>query len=285
MNLREVAELADVETFGDVTNVPSAHDIAVQAATVSSTLPRRMRGYAAALVSVAAVLTLLVVSKNAWWPGGGGASDLAVEELITGTGETNTIVLSDGSIVRMGPESRLRISVSGSGREVILNGRAFFVVATDPDRTFRVITPGGAVRALGTRFQVEADASEVQVVVVEGRVALDGIGDSIELGSGQMVQRRAGVVDPIRPAPPLSELSNGWLGHFLAFKNAPLSRVIDDIESMYDVDVVMTEAVVAEPTVTMWLADSSLENTLTIICNVINADCSVQGKTVTIDPR
>ena len=285
MNLREIAELADMETFGDVANVPSAGDVVVQAATVNSGGRHRMGRYAAAVTGVAAVFALLFAAPWARWSAGNGSAGLAVEELVTGAGETNTVLLSDGSVVRMGPESRLRISGNHQDREVILHGRAFFAVASNPDRTFRVVTPGGAVRALGTRFQVDANASDVQVMVLEGRVAVDGVGSQVEVGSGQMVRTQGHVLRPIEPAPTMSELSKGWLGRFLVFKNTPLSRAIEDLESMYGVNVVVTEAIVPEPTLTMWLAEPSLDHALTIICNVIDAECGVEGTTVTIVPR
>ncbi|HWV34928.1 MAG TPA: FecR domain-containing protein [Thermomicrobiales bacterium] len=284
MSLADIAAIAELETFGQLPEPPAAGDIILRASSSTTSASRRLYRYGAAALGVAAAAALIVIAARPWIQIGADAV-FTVEELVTGTGETNTILLSDGSIVRLGPESRLRITAQGGERQVSLDGRAFFVVASDPDRPFRVNTPGGAVRALGTRFQVDADASEVRVVVLDGRVAVDGIGEHVELGSGQMVRRQGRSLGAVEAAPRLSELSAGWLGHFLVFRDTPLSSAIADIEDMYGVDVVVAGEMSVEPTLTMWLSGRTLEDALTMVCNVIDARCSVEDTEVTIQLR
>lgn len=284
--IRRIASLADMEAFAELPEPPAASDVIFRATPVpKAAAVRGIGGYVAALATGIAAATGAFWLAERAWDSPVPVSTLAIEELVTGAGESNTVVLSDGSLVRVGPGSRIRVGTGTPDRQVTLEGRAFFVVESDPERPFRVVTPGGGVRALGTRFQVDADASDVRVVVVDGRVVVDGVGEQVELGAGQMVRRQGTTLGAVENGPTLSELSEGWLGKFLVFKDTPLSRAIEDLESMYDVDVSVVGAPATEPTLTMWLNERSLQDALMMICTVIDARCSVEGTDVTIEFR
>jgi transmembrane sensor len=55
----------------------------------------------------------------------------------------------------------------------LLEGEAHFEVVADPQRPFVVIALGVEVRAVGTAFSVELGASRVQIVVTEGKIAVN----------------------------------------------------------------------------------------------------------------
>lgn len=67
-----------------------------------------------------------------------------------------SVSLSDGTTVRMGPNSQLIYpkSFDGKTRDVELKGQAFFDVAKDRERPFTVHTKNMDVTALGTAFEV-----------------------------------------------------------------------------------------------------------------------------------
>src|SRR5690606_16257477 len=79
------------------------------------------------LLSMAAALALVVtglVSLDT--PAGEAPFSYGTGEVATGVGETATVKLGDGTIVRLAPESRLRTMGKDDLREVWLEGRAFF---------------------------------------------------------------------------------------------------------------------------------------------------------------
>ena len=114
------------------------------------------------------------------------AHSWGVADVATGAAEMTTVQLGDGSVVRLAPSSRLRVTASDSAREVTLDGRAFFVVAKMPTRPFIVHTAAGNARVLGTRFELATQEHDLKLVVVEGRVAL-----STGAGEGRGRRRRA----------------------------------------------------------------------------------------------
>ncbi len=90
----------------------------------------------------------------------------------TDRGERREVVLSDGSIIQVDPETRLRVKYDDARRIFLERGRALFRVAKSPGRPFLVQASGTTIRAVGTVFGVDAHDERVLVTVVEGRVAV-----------------------------------------------------------------------------------------------------------------
>jgi len=91
----------------------------------------------------------------------------------TDRGERREVVLADGSLLQVDPETRLRVKYSDTVREVFLErGRALFHVAKSPFRPFLVKADDTIVRAVGTTFAVEQLLQGVVVTVAEGKVAV-----------------------------------------------------------------------------------------------------------------
>jgi transmembrane sensor len=91
----------------------------------------------------------------------------------TDRGERREVVLADGSLLQVDPQTRLRVKYSDSVRKVFLErGRALFHVAKNPYRPFLVQADDTTVRAVGTTFGVEQAIQGVIVTVAEGKVAV-----------------------------------------------------------------------------------------------------------------
>jgi transmembrane sensor len=102
-------------------------------------------------------------------------SVLATQDFRTGVGEKAIITLSDGSVVTLGTDTRLRTQ-SDEGRRLVFleRGQAFFKVAKDQGRPFVVHAAGRTVTALGTAFEVRIDGG-FKVTLVEGRVKINAL--------------------------------------------------------------------------------------------------------------
>ena len=97
---------------------------------------------------------------------------LATQDFATGVGEKATVTLSDGSVVTLGTDTRLRTRSDPERRLLYLDrGQAFFEVARKADRPFVVHAAGRTVTALGTAFEVRIDTG-FKVTLVEGKVKI-----------------------------------------------------------------------------------------------------------------
>lgn len=88
-------------------------------------------------------------------------------------GQTRNLQLDDGTKVVLGARSTMTASFSPQRREVNLqSGAAYFDVAKEPNRPFSVTAGDLVATALGTVFDVRANAQVYRVGVAEGAVAV-----------------------------------------------------------------------------------------------------------------
>lgn len=234
-------------------------------------------GVAAAAAAVAAGL----VAIRALRPPNPGS---AVAQFVAGSNSATTALLSDGSVARLAPGSRLRVaSWSTRHRVVDLEGRAFFAVAHDARHPFTVRAAGSETEVLGTRFEVAADRAGVRVVVVEGRVALTAAAGRIEVSAGEVSQAREGLpLSVVRVADVYALLD--WPGGLLLFQSTPLAQVAREVGRRFGRPVRVTDGEFARRQVTAWFTDESLEEVVGAICAIVAAHCEMRDTLVTVSP-
>ncbi len=136
-------------------------------ASGSEAAPKKQRAVAPWLAA-AAIACIVVIA-------GFLVSTLRGQVIQTDRGERREVALSDGSVVQIDPETRLRVKMDEHSRQIHLeSGRALFRVAKNPARPFIVHADGTTVRAIGTAFGVEHRDQGVVVTVAEGKVSVDG---------------------------------------------------------------------------------------------------------------
>jgi len=92
----------------------------------------------------------------------------------TGTAESLSLRLEDGSMVHIGPESALAVDYAPGTRRVrLLQGQALFEVAPDAQRPFQVSSDGVDTTVLGTAFDVHLTGHATEVSVREGVVRVN----------------------------------------------------------------------------------------------------------------
>jgi transmembrane sensor len=132
---------------------------------------RRSRVALAAAGLAAAAALWIALSPLAWhWsatPAAASATPtVAVRPLVQ--------LLPDGTAVELNTGADLAVEFTPQVRGVrLLRGEAHFAVAKDHARPFVVAVGAVAIRAVGTAFNVRVEPAAVQVLVTEGRVAVE----------------------------------------------------------------------------------------------------------------
>ena len=233
---------------------------------------RYLGGMAAAAVAVLTAVGL--------WNALGTSGEATQAPLVVATapGETEIVRLDDGSVIRLGPESHLTLA-GGAVREATLQGEAFFAIETDARRPFRILTAAGTAQVLGTRFHLAASADELAVTVVEGRVALAGSGQEVQVGAGQTTSLVRGRPAPVEEAAAIEAVAE-WMAGFLIFHDTPLRVAREEIGRQYGIEVAVDDQALLDRTLTMWFDSKSLEEVMTVVCSVVDAQCSMGGGVV-----
>lgn len=91
----------------------------------------------------------------------------------TSVGEQRKITLADGSMLTLNTNSRAAVQYEDNARGVtLLQGQALFEVAHDASRPFVVTAGDRRIKALGTAFDVRLSDRRVEVVLIDGHVAI-----------------------------------------------------------------------------------------------------------------
>jgi transmembrane sensor len=212
-----------------------------------------------------------------------GAHALEVAKFMTGPTELATARLSDGTVVRLAPGTRLRVGGNGDHREVWLEGKAFFAVTADHPAPFIVRTRSGEALVLGTRFEVDVTSDDLRVLVVEGKVEVGSENGRVQVGAGTISRTKRGFAPEVAVAEDAATLLD-WMGLFLAFQHTPLRQVAREIEDRYQIRVEVADSVLARRTVTAWFGDEEAEAVLKVICRIADAHCSIRDGVASIEP-
>lgn len=119
-------------------------------------------------------------------------------ELFVPVGGEYRLTLSDGTVVYMNADSRLKYPVTfgPEDRTVELTGEAYFEVTADSTRPFHVITSELGVQVLGTSFNVSSyvDDGTSMVTLLYGKVAVNQNGQVVCLTPNEqlMLDKKTG---------------------------------------------------------------------------------------------
>jgi transmembrane sensor len=148
----------------------------------------------------------------------------------TRVGVFSRIVLEDGSVIDLNTNSEVHVRLGDERREVRLTrGEGRFQVAHDTSRPFVVAANQAAVRAVGTAFTVRLrDASQVEVVVAEGKVAIAApqVPDTAALAAGEAAVVQPGHVSVTQVSPQALEQRLAWTAGRLEFRGESLSQAV-----------------------------------------------------------
>lgn len=160
---------------------------------------------------------------------------------ITDVGQIQKQVLSDGSELTLGANSRVSVEFTRSQRKIVMErGEVFFEVSKDAKRPFVVAAGNGLVRAVGTAFNINRRDQSVTVSVVEGVVEVSrqaaesasdpAVNHPVRLEyAQQLVYDRIGAVWQEQRDEKILERATGWREGRLAYVNERLDAVLQDI--------------------------------------------------------
>ncbi|MFC3198187.1 FecR family protein [Parapedobacter deserti] len=161
--------------------------------------------------------------------------------LTTPNGGQYQVTLPDGTKVWLNAASSLRYPTAfvGPSREVELEGEAYFDVAHDTERAFKVLSRGQEIEVLGTEFNVSAypDENSTYTTLVTGRVRLTASSarKSVMLSPQEQSIMTDGDVfkQHVDVAPFIA-----WKEGYFHFDNTSLADMMKMMVRWYDIDVV-----------------------------------------------
>jgi transmembrane sensor len=143
------------------------------------------------------------------------------------------ITLDDSSIIWLAPHSVVRVYPDFSGHRTtsLVKGIAFFKVTKDEQHQFSVAIDQQKVVVLGTSFMIrKLDAKDLQLMVKDGKVALDNSGGRQVLTAGQQINTTRPAISSIDPSE-----ADWWLQEQVRWHNVALKDLLSRLEDYYQI--------------------------------------------------
>jgi transmembrane sensor len=238
------------------------------------------------LLAAAAVI-VMVVTHESGVPDESGTA-LSARVYSTGVGQRDSVLLVDGTRVVLGPDSRLVVPgyYGATGRSVELRGDGYFDVVHDATRPFAVRVGSAVVEDIGTTFIVESDdAAAASVSVVSGSVRLRQAQSDASSGVVLAAGDRGSIDESGRATAEQHVVRDedvAWTRGQLVFRDAPLSRVANELRRWYGVTLRVSDSSLLNVPVSMTFTGEPADRVLNMIGLTLGARVQRQGDTATL---
>ncbi len=204
-------------------------------------------------------------------------------------GAEKQVTLPDGSRVWLNSASELNYPANFQGNErvVRLSGEAFFDVANNPEKPFRVLIKDAKVEVIGTQFDLMAYADEPvsRTTLMEGAVRISNGDDDKTIKPGQQAEiiYKEGRSSIEVNTTVSTDAVLAWRKGYMQFKSADLRTVLREVGRCYDVEIRFEGNVPNAPYTGSMSRTLGLKKTLDQLTQ-LNINYKIDGKTVTITP-
>jgi transmembrane sensor len=168
------------------------------------------------------------------------STTLVYNTATTPKGGQYQFILSDGTKVWLNSASSIKYPVNfiGNERKVELTGEAYFEVAHNAAKPFRVVSSGQTVEVLGTHFNINAYADEngVKTTLLQGSVKVSSAyGGSSIIKPGEQAQFNNGKINVVSDVD--LDAAVAWKNGLFNFEDSNIQEVMRQFARWYDVDV------------------------------------------------
>ncbi len=217
--------------------------------------------------------------------------ELVYNELVIPRGGEYSLTLSDGTVVYMNADSKLRFPVKFDRnlRMVELEGEAYFKVQRNEKVPFIVKTSQISVQVLGTEFNVSAYAEElvIQTTLVSGAVKVfsEDEKESVILRPGEQAEFSR-ITHEIQLETVDVSYVTAWKDGRLRFQEKPLFEIMKNVARWYDVEIIYEdEEVKYYPFGCNFNRMATIESLLQIFEATGTIETRVQGRKIWIKER
>jgi len=205
----------------------------------------------------------------------------AWQECIVPAGQTKEIMLPDGSdiVVNSGSHIIFPNRFSGKTREIFLDGELLADIAKDEKKPFIIHSGNLDIKVLGTKFNFKSYSQSecVEVMLLSGSVDFTSTNDSIprtvRMQPNDLLQynRKTKCVEVkfFNVENYISYKENGTI-HFF---NVPMKDIAKDLESMFDVKIMITDSMLADKKIYAFFSN---HESVDEILSALNADKKIK---------
>jgi len=200
------------------------------------------------------------------------ADPIAFHEFNTPKGTSYSLELPDGSTVQLnsGSSLKLKSDFNKQSREVNLSGEAYFDVAHNKNKPFKVQTKDYQIQVLGTQFNVKSypQLAQTKTSLVKGSVEVNTAAKALKLIPGE--QAKAGKSIQLSKGKANFREDLAWRDGYFRFNNASIKDIMSDISTWYNISDIRYELNTDERFTGSIVRSRSLKEVLTAMEKIAN---------------
>ena len=208
-------------------------------------------------------------------------------------GQRSTVFLGDGSKVILSYGSKITYlkPFSEYERVVSLEGEAFFEIAHDRKRPFKVLSDNIVTEALGTSFNVSSRSGKNEIVVslLSGKVCV-GLKDEESnpqesefiINPGEQISYNKNI-EHFSISNFVQDEVISWKDGVIVFRNANRTEVLGRLEEWYGVEIIELNKDNTPWNLTARFDNQTLEKVLNSIAFVMKFDFEIDEKKITLE--
>lgn len=197
------------------------------------------------------------------------------------------LILPDGTVAWLDAASSLRypLQFANNERRVELSGQAYFEVAKNADKPFKVISKNQQIEVLGTHFNVNAYPEEAKLIttLIEGSVRVSlkdqNHAELLKPGEQAVLQSKRITVS----AADIEE-AMAWKNDMFIFEHDDVGTMLRKIERWYDVDFEYNHELDDLVTYVHLSRNKTLSETLKVLQLSGKIKFKVEGRRVVVMP-
>ena len=204
-------------------------------------------------------------------------------------GDKSNVLLPDSSRVWLNSGSKISFNsdFKHGGRNVTLEGEAYFSVSKDKDHPFRIRTADVEIKVLGTQFNVKAypDENYVSTALVEGSLMFSGNNEERIIKPNEKIifDKKTRKMTQNKLADISSEID--WKKGRFVFRNESLEELEPKLERWFDVDIVFADERVRHRKFTGTLERESILEVISYFELSKYVSCKIQGNQIIIKTK
>ena len=204
--------------------------------------------------------------------------NLEYTEISTGTGEKTRICLSNGSIIWLNSNSKIRYPEKYSKKtmKIYVEGEAYFELNEERKNPIIIVSGNTLAQVYESSFNIRSVASEsnIEITVTKGNIEVDSKTDSyfgsMEFSEGEKASiHRSNKLIFSERNPDHNVIA--WKTGNISFDEVPLYFVLKKLEKMYDIEIKVENNNINSCKITLNSHFQNIEDILTKITNETNS--------------
>ncbi|MBV8250976.1 MAG: FecR family protein [Chitinophaga sp.] len=233
----------------------------------------------------AAAVALLIVGISKYSAHYSPAPTMVVHEILQNNSSTiRTFKLDDGSIVWLKPGATLIAAeeFGSKNRNLRLTGEAYFDVATNTKLPFRVSNRFLTTEVLGTSFSMKETASNAEVTVFSGKVAVRRLQQNAAATTVLPHQKASipAASQPIQLVNIDATTPDIWERCELNFNNSTIDEISKALNKRFQVNIIIQDSTIARYTLKADFSGMHLPAILDMMHKAVNINYSINGQEI-----